>query len=102
MFKCAHIEMAFLPHVLSLSIWQWGWAAYLFILSYSRDYLFFEYLAKGKIKPSGPEAFFEEEILENCFNVFDGYFFIFSCLNLGFSYFSRYLSTLAKLSNILY
>ena len=68
--------------------------------------MFFEYLAKGKIKPSGPEAFFEEEIFENCFNVFDGYFFIqvvyFSCPNLGFSYFSRYLSTLAKLSNILY
>ena len=106
MFKCAHTEMAFFPHVLSLSIWQWGWAAYLFILSYSRDYLFFEYLAKGKIKPSGPEAFFEEEIFENCFNVFDGYFFIqvvyFSCPNLGFSYFSWYLSTLAKLSNILY
>lgn len=106
MFTCTHIEMAFFPHVLSLSIWQWSWAAYLFVLSYNRDYLFFEYLAKGKIKPSGPRDFFKEEIFDNCFNVFDGSFFIqvvyFSCLNLGFSYFSRYLPTLSKLSNILY
>ena len=106
MFTCTHIEMAFSPHVLSLFIWQWSWAAYLFILSYNRDYLFFEYLAKGKIKLSGPGDFFKEEIFDNCFNVFDGSFFIqvfyFSCLNLGFSYFSRYLPTLSKLSNILY
>lgn len=75
--------------------------------------LFFEYLAKGKIKPSELGAFFEEEIFENCFNVFDGYFFIqvvyFSCPNLGFSSFSCLnlgffllfqVSTLSKSSNI--
>ena len=71
---------------------QWGWAAYLFSLSYNRDYLFFEHLAKCTYKTIWVWGFFEEEIFENCFNVCDAYFFIqvvyFSCLNLVFSYFS--------------